>query len=57
MGDELEPGFVLPAAVPGQAESRASKARLDALLEARRAQPAAVEWEAASNEPVAWEAM
>lgn len=54
--DVLEPGFTREANVPGQAESRASKARLDALLAARRAQPTG-EWEVASPEPVAWESM
>lgn len=49
-------GFTAPENVPGQAESRVSKARLDALLDARRARPEE-EWEEASPEPVAWEAM
>lgn len=49
-------GFTAPENVPGQAESRASKARLDALLDARRARPEEA-WEEASPEPVAWEAM
>lgn len=49
-------GFTTSPALPGQAESRASKTRLDALLAARRAQPDAA-WEAASPEPVAWEEM
>ncbi|RIK41624.1 MAG: hypothetical protein DCC55_11445 [Chloroflexi bacterium] len=57
MTDELEPGFLLPANVPGQAESRASKARLDAILEARRARPTSPEWTETSGEPLAWEAM
>lgn len=49
-------GFIASANAPGQAESRASKARLDALLAARKAKPEP-EWEAASPEPVAWEEM
>lgn len=49
-------GFTAPASAPGQAESRASRARLDALLEARRAKPEP-EVEVADPEPVAWEAM
>lgn len=54
--DELEEGFTRPAQVPGQAESRASKLALDALLAARQAQPDPG-WQVADPEPVAWEAM
>jgi hypothetical protein len=57
MGEELEPGFLVPANVPGQAQSRTSKARLDAILETRRARPTKQEWAEASAEPLAWEAM
>lgn len=49
-------GFTAPENVPGQAESRASKARLDALLDARRARPEP-EVEVADPAPLAWEAM
>lgn len=55
-GNSDNAGFTAPAAAPGQAESRASKARLDGLLDARRERPNAA-WEMASPEPVAWEAM
>lgn len=47
-------GFTAPSNAPGQAESRASKARLDALLNSRRTRPDDG-WEVASAEPVAWE--
>ena len=54
MSDEIEPGFLLPSTVPGQAESRASKERLDELLMARRARPEPA-LAVAESEPVAWE--
>lgn len=49
-------GFTVPANAPGQAQSRASKERLEALLAARLA-PAEPEFVEASAEPVAWEAL
>jgi len=49
-------GFTAPFNAPGQAESRASKERLDGLLVARRLRPEPT-WEAATEEPVAWEAL
>ncbi len=52
----IDEGFTTPASVPGQAESRASRQRLEALLDARRAKPE-LKWEEAKAEPVAWEAM
>lgn len=54
MSDEIESGFLLPENVPGQASSREHKARLDSLLEARRARPE-LQLETASNEPAPWE--
>lgn len=54
-GDNSEnSGFTTPPQVPGQRQSRASKARLDALLAARLAKPAP-EFTEATPEPVAWE--
>lgn len=49
-------GFTAPANVPGQAESRASKERLDGLLAAKRRRPEPT-WEEATAEPVPWEAL
>jgi hypothetical protein len=49
-------GFTAPENAPGQAASRASKDRLDALLAARLAKPDAA-WAEASEVPVAWEAL
>lgn len=53
---DVEPGFTAPENAPGQAESRASRERLEALLDARRARPEP-QWAEATEEPVAWEAM
>lgn len=55
-GNSENSGFTAPFNAPGQDVSRASKARLESILAARQAPPD-VEWEAASREPVAWEAM
>lgn len=54
MSDEIEPGFLLPENVPGQASSRESKERLESLLEARRARPEP-SLAVAEAEPVPWE--
>lgn len=56
MGEDWEDGFTAPANAPGQAESRASRQRLEGLLAARQAKPEP-KWEMATAEPVAWEAM
>lgn len=54
MSEEIEPGFLLPENVPGQAGSRESKERLEGLLEARRARPVP-SLAVAEAEPVPWE--
>ena len=55
MSDEVEAGFLLPVNVPGQAESREALARLEGLLDARRARPEP-SLAVPSAEPVEWEA-
>jgi len=54
MSEEIGSGFLLPENVPGQASSREYKARLDSLLEARRAKPE-LQLQEAAKEPAPWE--
>lgn len=56
VGNSEISGFTAPGNAPGQAESRASKERLESLLAARRARPEPTFAEA-TPEPVAWEAL